>query len=213
MSHSTLLCRAPLFKAFRDQFSLWSSNKKHHIKPVFLHYLPSENCSHFANFTRSVGRNCAYRILISAQQVSSCRDDLRFDPTVCPVLHNFPLGSILFFVLVCLSPVNRSYMSPCFLSSHFFSLISHSSWPQRSPCLCAFLYRLLFHYNTEKPGGCLYSPEDVEVIWRQEKLSLSHFNQLVGRRSSRKFTSKLLQFNPVLFMFTLNIPFNIDLAI
>ncbi len=74
----------------------------------------------------------------------------------------------------------------CLTSVSFFSLCLCVS-PPLSPPLPLL---------PRKPRGCLYSQEDVEVIEQQEKLSLSHFNQLVCRNPCRKksiFTLQLLK--------------------
>lgn len=49
---------------------------------------------------RSVGRKPPYKILISDQPVLTSRlDDLRFDPTVCPVLRNLPFTHVALFLV------------------------------------------------------------------------------------------------------------------
>lgn len=197
-------CRVTVSKYYSDLFALLE-HRQHHINPVFLPHLPSKmtQLSFCERYEEGVWEETLpIRFsLVTNQPLASCQDDLTFDPTVCPVLHNFPLNWSS--ARPCLTVNCESFhTSPCVSSSHssvslFLTCLSHLAVVSFLLCLCLFRYHPLSHYNPREPRGCLYSPEDVEVIQQQEKLSLSHFNQLVGRSSSRKraiFASKLLKY-------------------
>lgn len=83
--------RALFSKYSTDPFSLWSSNKQHHIKPVFF-FITKTLC-----IMRSVGINLAYKIFISEQPVSRFLSRWpRLWPHSLPcALHNFPQDTTL----------------------------------------------------------------------------------------------------------------------
>lgn len=163
----------PPFQYYIDPFSLWSSNKQHHIKPflfIICHVAPCQK--HSTLILRALSTVWEETLpirfsLVTKQFLASCLGDLTFDPTFCPLLHNFPPWLKSLFLLW-LPTVNRSIRLHMFhlltLQSHF-SLSCLTSVFFRFPLfVCLFLYHPLSHYNPEKPRGCLYSREDVEVI-------------------------------------------------
>lgn len=56
-----------------------------------------------------------YNSLATCKFLASCLDDLTFNPTVCPVLHNFPLDSSLSFP--CLTSSVKSFHTCACVSS------------------------------------------------------------------------------------------------
>lgn len=109
MTHCICSCKASISDS---RFSLWWSNNQIHVKPFFLITCHRKTLnSHFKSIMRTLGRSLLTRFsLESIQFFASFHDDLKSDPSLYPIFHNFPTDSSLQANLInvfSLSPVSH----------------------------------------------------------------------------------------------------------